>query len=160
MRSFVKRLTIGVTAIAMLTTAPAHAACWDNEASDAAMVRDLETMLMVSALRCKTSGTDLLPDYNHFIKSSRAALTEVNTVLRNHFGTGFAALNAYDSYVTKIANRYGSGADGLDCSDMQSILHAATAESGSLAGLTRLARDAAVEPLLPGGRCAIAVAQR
>lgn len=160
MRSFVKKITFGAVTAAMLVAAPAQAACWSKDASEAAMVRDLETMLMVSALRCKSSGNDLLPSYNRFITNSRSALTEVNTALRKHFGTGFAALNAYDAYVTKVANRYGSGAEGLGCDDMQSIIQAATAEGGSRAGLTRLARDAAVEPLLPGGRCEITIAQR
>ena len=160
MMSFVKKIAFGAASVALLATAPAQAACWNDDAVEAAMVRDLETMLMVSALRCKLSGTDILPEYNRFINTSRPALTDVNTRLRAHFGNGFAALNAYDSYVTKVANRYGSGADGLNCNDMQSILQAANAESGSRTGLARLARDAAVEPLLPGGRCTVAIAQR
>jgi hypothetical protein len=147
-------------AAACVMTLPAQAACWSDEAVDAAKVRDLETMLMVSSLRCKLSGVDMLDDYNSFIRTSRPALTQVNDALRSHFGTGNAALNAYDAYVTKIANRYGGGAEGLNCRDMVSILHAANAEGGSRKGLSRLARDADVQPLLPGGQCAVTIATR
>jgi hypothetical protein len=160
MSGFSRKLAGFAAAMACLVTAPAQAACWSDEAVDAAMVRDLETMLMVSSLRCKLSGVDMLDDYNSFIRSSRPALAQVNDELRSHFGTGNAALNAYDSYVTKIANRYGGGAEGLNCRDMASILHAARSEGGSRKGLTRLAHDAEVQPLLPGGQCGAKIAAR
>ncbi len=157
MAGFPKKVLAGLATLACLATTPANAACWSNEAVDAAMVRDLETMLMVSTLRCRLGGMDMMEDYNHFISTARPALTQINDTLRNHFGTGNAALNAYDGYVTKVANRYGGGAEGLSCRDMNSILHAALAEGGSRQGLTRLAHNADVQPILPGGQCPLTV---
>jgi hypothetical protein len=144
-------------AFAALSIAPVQATCWSSAAADAARVRDMETMLMVSALRCKMTGKDVLSAYNLFVRTSRTALTEVNDSLRLHFTTS-GGLNAYDRYVTSIANRYGAGADGLNCNDIASILSAANAEGGSKAGLVRLSRDADVRPVLQGGLCAREIA--
>lgn len=132
-------------------------ACWSTRAADAAQVRDMETMLMVSALRCRLSGNNMLPAYNAFVRDSRAALTEANDVLRLHFAPK-GGLNAYDRYVTSIANRYGGGAEGLTCADMASILSAASSERGSYAGLVRLAHASGATPVLQGGVCPVAVA--
>lgn len=153
-------LTISAVAVAI----PAQAAdCWSEKAASAAKVRDLETMLMVSALRCRLGGQDFLADYNGFVRASRTALTEVNDRLRGHFqqAVGQAgALNAYDRYVTSIANGYGAGVKGLDCGDMASILGAAAAGNGSLAELEQIAERAGANPALPGGVCPMVIAQR
>jgi hypothetical protein len=146
----------------MLIATPA-AACWTPSAASAAKVRNLETMLMVSALRCRTSGRDILPQYNHFVRASRPALTEVNNRLRQHFETGLSAgqaMNAYDRYVTSIANHHGGGTNGLDCTDMASILSAANKANGNLAVLERIASDVGIKPDLKGGVCSIRVAAR
>jgi hypothetical protein len=156
MGQFFKCFTAAVT-LAAISITPARAACWSDQSVDAARVRDMETMLMVSALRCRISGSDLLGAYNSFVRGSRAALTEVNQILQAQFASN-GGLNAYDRYVTSVANHYGAGADGLSCRDMASILSAAGAEGNSIKGLTRLARDAGVEPALPGGRCPNAIA--
>ena len=156
--------TIAIAALSAITfNTSAQAACWSAPEVSAAAVRDLETMLMVSALRCRLSGTNFLSDYNQLINQSRPALTAANDQLRAHFVATAGArggLDAYDRYVTAIANRYGAGAEGLSCGDMASILSAANAERGSAEGLARLARDAGVEPVIEGGRCAVTVASR
>lgn len=145
--------------------APLHAqaaTCWSEKAVAAAKVRDLETMLMVSALRCRLKGQDFLPQYNAFVRGSRPALVDVNDRLRRHF-TGAVgasgALNAYDRYVTAIANSYGAGVEGLDCTDMESILGAARAAGHSITTLEALAERAQSNPVLPGGRCNLVIAR-
>ena len=148
LKSFAAGLALAGTSVATM----AQAACWSPQAVEAAAVRDMETMLMVSSLRCRISGVDFLESYNAFVRGSRPALTLANDRLRTHFAP-IGGLNAYDRYVTAIANRYGGGAEGLACSDMQSILSAARAEGNSLSGLVRLAKVAQVEPRLPGDAC-------
>ncbi len=148
---------------AICVDVPAKAACWGEADVSAAKVRDLETMLMVSALRCRAGDPAILPAYNSLVKQSRGALTAVNDQLRAHFRSGIgeaAGLNAYDHYVTALANRYGAGAQGLSCADMASILSAANAEGGSASGLARLASDAGIEPVLDDVRCAESFAAR
>lgn len=141
------------------STQPLHAnsqGCWSEEAVAAARVREMETMLMVAALRCRTEGGSLLEHYNAFIGNSRPALIEINDRLRHHFTRAVGpvrALNAYDSFVTALANRYGAGAAGLNCGDMESILSAAVAEKGAIDGLIRLAKDAEMMPVPLSDRC-------
>lgn len=155
-----KRLTRLAAALALATMPVTGAqACWSEAAETAAKIRDMETMLMVSALRCRLSGQDMLAKYNGFVRESREALTQANDTLRAHFAKS-GGLNAYDRYVTAIANRYGGGAEGLGCRDIASIISAASAENGSYAGLARLARDSGADPVLAGGRCKVTIATR
>jgi hypothetical protein len=158
MGNFIKSTLAAAVLVAVPVTS-VQAACWSESAISAAKVRDMETMLMVSALRCRNANPNILPAYNAFVRSSRVALTKVNNTLRRQFADQ-GGLNGYDRYVTSIANRYGAGAEGLSCDDMSSILSAAQSESGSLAGLARLAAAANVEPVLTDRRCPVVVAAR
>lgn len=156
------KLLIGATAA--LTAAPVQAAsCWSTQAVEAAQVRDFETMLMVSALRCRNTGVSFLNEYNQFIRTKRTALTQINDDLRGQFqkamGAG-AALNAYDRYVTQLANSYGAGAEGLDCSDMQSLVRAANSAEPSRAALVTLAQRAGANPRLPDRACPVSIAAK
>ncbi len=157
MRPITKFLASALALSSMIIATAAEAECWTPEAAEAAQVRDLETMLMVASLRCRTSGDDFITDYNGFVIAGRASLTQANDQLRRHFAS-LGGLNAYDSYVTGIANKYGAGSDGLSCRDMKSIVSAASSAGGSLPALVRLAQSAQVEPRLPGGRCPTDVA--
>ncbi len=157
----IRTLIIALVATAIVA-APARAACWKSDQVEAAMVRDFETMLMVSALRCRAKG-NMLARYNKFVVQARPALMQVNDKLRAHFAEAVGqsrALNAYDGYVTRIANRYGAGAEGLSCDDFSSITDAAVAERPSLSALVALANRAGVQPLLDGGRCEVVFARR
>ncbi len=157
-RSFV----VALAAVAIIA-APAKASCWKADQVAAAKVRDLETMLMVSALRCRFSGGDMLVRYNRFVVQSRGALTQVNDTLRTHFSEAVgqrASLDAYDSYVTAIANRYGAGASGLNCDDLSAITDAALSEGATFRTLADLAERAGTTPVLDGGSCAVTMATR
>jgi len=158
-----KRYVCVLLSMISVLAVPAQAAtCWKERHVAAAKVRDLETMLMVSALRCRLSGQDFLADYNGFIRQSRSALVDVNERLRAHFqeAVGAAgALDAYDRYVTSIANGYGAGVTGLGCVDMQSILKAASANGYSVAGLEEIAERTGAQPHLPGGQCPLQIAR-
>lgn len=151
-------------AVAICAAMPVQAAsCWSTQAVEAAQVRDFETMLMVSALRCRNTGVNFLNEYNDFIRSKRAGLTQVNDELRGQFQKTLgakAALNAYDRYVTSLANSYGAGAVGLDCSDMRSLTSAALAAAPSRAALVALAQRAGANPRLPGAKCPLAMAAK
>lgn len=156
-----------VAAAATMAT-PAQGACWSGAAYEAAQVRELDTMLMVEALRCRATPANFVSDYNAFVSGSRAVLVRANDALRAHFaaaGGRARALDAYDGYVTAVANRYGAGSAGLACADMASIARAAAAANGSGQALAELARLADMRPTLPGGRCEVepstlSVAQR
>ena len=150
-----KRAIFGMALTAIVSTGTAQAACWTEDAVEAAQVRTLETMLMVASLRCRDSGTDLLPSYNSFVRGHRVMLTVMNDRLRAHFGS----LNAYDRYVTSVANRYGGGAIGLDCDDMAHLLKSVRHTDGSADELARIAQKARIRAHIPGERCAVTLAR-
>ena len=139
----------GLAALAACLTAPAQAACWSPAAAEAASVRDFETMLMVSTLRCRLVDADFTQDYNRFIREKRVTLTRINDELRAQFGS----IDSYDRYVTAIANGYGAGAEGLGCRDIGSLIAAANALPATRASLVELADRAGAAPPLPGSRC-------
>lgn len=157
-----RTIVIALAATAVIA-APARASCWKADHVAAAKVRDMETMLMVSALRCRGGDATFISRYNRFVIQSRPALQQVNAKLRMHFadevGAGRAAI-AYDGYVTRIANRYGAGAAGLNCQDLSDITDAAISETPSFAALAALAERAGVQPLLEGGSCPVEYARR
>jgi hypothetical protein len=142
----------------ILGSSGANAACWSAQTAEAAEVRDLETMLMVASLRCRLSGRDFLTDYNKFVRASRPALTEANDRLRTHYAA-LGGLNAYDRYVTSLANRHGGGSAGMDCRDMENLLDEAREAGRSVAQLAKLARSVEGAPALPGGRCGQVIAR-
>jgi hypothetical protein len=157
MRKRIKSALLAACIMALPTT-QARAACWSETAVAAAHVRSMDSMLMVAALRCRGSGIDVMARYNGFVRTNRATLTNVNDNLRRHFALD-GGLNAYDHYVTSIANRYGGGVAGMSCGDMDSLLSEAIEAKGSMSLLSELAQSTIIVPELPGGRCVI-VARR
>lgn len=156
------RKILAAALAATMPLAPAQAAtCWKPVAVEAAQIRDFEMMLMVSALRCRSTANNFLPAYNRFIREKRDALTQVNDELREHFRSvagPLGALAAYDNYVTGLANVYGAGADGLACRDLQSITDAANALPASRSAIMELADAAGISPHLSGARCDVVMA--
>lgn len=149
-----KKVVLAIMA-ATVPVAPAQAACWTADQVSAAKVRDLDTMLMVASLRCRHTNVAVLTSYNAYVVRHRKPLVQVNDVLRNHYAGGDkkAAMMAYDNYVTKIANRYGAGAEGLGCDDMQSIVEALSAEQPQIEALIAVAERAGVKPYIDAEQC-------
>ncbi len=142
-----------VGAVLALASTPVTAACWTQNEVAAAKVRDFDTMLMVSALRCRFQSAALMQTYNAMVVRHHAALTQANIVLQSHFSPAAGGANELDRYVTRVANRYGAGAEDLSCASLQSIAAAALQEESTLPALVALADRAAVAPELPGGVC-------
>lgn len=129
----------GALAIGAMTAgqARAGAGCWTVEEASAAKVRDLQTMLMVAALRCHSSGVDVLADYNRFVAANRPVLVAANGQLKAHFVRvqGAAGQRGYDSFTTMLANGYGAAGAGAEgCADMAEL-----ARAGIEPGMTLLA---------------------
>jgi hypothetical protein len=91
-----------------------------------ASIREFETMLMVSALKCRNSHPTIMDDYNGFIRARRAELSDAASQLRAHFASTDAGINGYDKHMTSIANRYGGWNMGPDCSTALSLIHSAS----------------------------------
>lgn len=151
-------LALGLAVLAM----PAQAAtCWNDNAYEAAQLKDLDIMLMVATLRCRISDLDFSADYNRFVRAKREILADANKDLRGQFALAVGdarALGAYDDYATKIANGYGGGANGMSCTDFAALTRAAADAPEGRATLVSLAEAAGSAPYLPGQRCGMTVA--
>ena len=148
-------------AAATLVSGPVSAACWSNSTVQAAYVRDFDTILMVATLRCRTQNPDMAADYNKFVREKRAVLTAANDELRAQFSAGRsakAAMDAYDRFVTSLANSHGANAEGLSCNEYHALAQAAAAGSSDRAALLQLAAKAGAGAALPAEACTRQVA--
>lgn len=145
-----------LAATSIVATAPAQAqSCWGPQAVAAAKLRNLDIMLMVTALRCRKGADNFQPDYYAFSAAHQAELNVANGVLRAQFagGGGKTAERALDKMSTSIANSYGVGHPNMGCAELRQVTRhlATTRVSGALLN----AADALVgPPAIPGGACA------
>ena len=120
-------------ALAATTTTSAIAApsCWSADLMKAARLRQLDVMLMVGSLRCRSSAHDYRAAYDRFLLRHRPMLGNANMVMlgemRGRLGS-VAALDTLDRASVRMANRYGEQA-GYGCGDLGEVT-AALAESG------------------------------
>jgi hypothetical protein len=130
-------LCIAATVMVM-GAVPAQAAmsCWNENQVAAARVRDLQSRLMVDALRCRAFGIDILGAYNEFVRSNRATLQAANTVIMGQFSRGYGrdAQTEYDRFATALATE-------------------AVAADGDLDRLVQIGERFGPPPELPGGQC-------
>ena len=155
-----RKILLAVSAAAV-AAAPIQAACWKSEEASAAGVRELQSMLMVAALRCQVAGHPMMGDYNDFVQSNRAAISAMNDRLKLHFIHSFGPVGgqrAYDSFTTSMANGYGAAPSGADvCGDADSLAREGAALHGSIEGLMLLAERQGLVAKLPEGLCEGAV---
>lgn len=157
-----KAAIAAATAALCLANAPANAAgCWSREEAAAAKVRELQTMLMVGALRCRASGIDILPSYNAFVSANRQAITAMNDRLKAHFAVSGPAegQRRYDRFTTSLANAYGAGETGPEsCAEMADLADEARGASGS-AELIAIAERSVPASEPSGGSCPTVLAR-
>lgn len=144
--------------VAAVVTAPLQATCWKSDEASAAGVRELQSMLMVAALRCQVAGHPMMSDYNEFVQSNRSAIGAMNERIKAHFVHTFGPVGgqrAYDSFTTSMANGYGAASSGADvCGDADSLAREGAALHGSVEGLMLLAERQGLTAKLPEGLCA------
>lgn len=165
-----RKLGVNVAAATMAVlclVGQAHAAgndCWSGQEVAAAKIRNLQSMLMVAALRCHGSQVDVLADYNRFVNANRAAIVQANNSLKSYFtrtSGGAEGQRRYDRFTTALANTFGAGgSDGETCSDMASIARTAQDARGSFAQLVQIADREGLEPAMPTRNCPMAIAAK
>lgn len=150
-----------------VTSAQAGAAvndCWSAQEASAAKLRDLQTMLMVAALRCHGSGVNVLADYNKFVAANRTAIVQANTSLKQHFSRAYGPIEgqrSYDRFTTSLANIYGAGGGGSEsCADMAELAREGGSAQGSGAALLALAEQRGLSPTLPSRQCPAVLAAK
>jgi hypothetical protein len=151
------KAVMAVAAACGVLVAPAQAACWNAEEASAATVRELQSMLMVAALRCQVSGHAMMTEYNHFVVSNRGAIGAMNDKLKAHFIRSMgpvAGQRAYDSFTTSMANGYGAASSGGEvCATASSLAREAAMMENSVDGLLLLADRQGLVARLPDGLC-------
>lgn len=157
-----KILAFAVGCVALTSTA--QAACWTPAEADAATVRELQSRMMVAALRCSKSDHDVLMQYNRFVGSKKPLLKMGNNVLRSHFAKGKdrkQAMKAYDKFAVTLANKYGAGTGDLsECESMHNLARTSANSADEHHALVSIANQYGISPRLPGGRCGIVIASR
>jgi len=113
--------TLAATAALILAAPAAHAG---TAAGEAAKLRQLDIMLMVSSLRCRFGDDNFQADYTRFADNHSARMaTEFNTLQADyaaHLGaTG--ANRALDRISVGMANQYGQGHPWLGCGELKAM---------------------------------------
>src|SRR3546814_189995 len=145
----------GMLMLATALEAQAQPTCWHSYEIEAARVRDLQTMLMMSALKCGSAGGTLESQYNAFVNKKRPLLTGHNNVLKARFmrESGIdGGQSAYDRFTTGLANSHSARAQSVNFCDMAGTLMTLAAGSTD-EELSPLARSFSETPLGVGESC-------
>lgn len=155
-------LLLGLVSLAVAQPARAAETCWNNTETAAAKVRDLQSRLMVAALRCRAGGIDILSAYNDFVRVNRSTLQAANDILRAQFDSAHgpgAGQREYDSFATALANAYGAGETSVArCAEVAAVAVRGVGAAGEIAALVALDEGLGATPGLPGGECPITFA--
>ncbi len=107
--------------------AQAQGHCWAEREVAAAQVREMQTMLMVAALRCRAAHIDISSDYNGFITTQKDALEHANLVIKQHFAAAGGEQADYDHFATSLANGFGDDqTNESSCAEASALAHDAT----------------------------------
>lgn len=149
-----RMITGGTIACAMAasaaTSATAAPSCWSADLVRAAKLRQLDVMLMVGSLRCRSTGQDYRAAYDRFLLRHRPALGKANQAILGEMRLKLGpvgALDTLDRASVRMANRYGEQA-GYGCGELGEVT-AALAETGGealvSAAETLVGEDVALE---------------
>lgn len=148
-------LALLLLALGLAVATPAHAA---GSGSGAEKLRRLDLMLMVSALRCRTTRDDFQADYRSFVARQGPTLRQANAQLRAELGARFGSQRAqwaYDRLSTSAANNFGQGHPWLGCGELRQVARNLAEVRGSAA-----LEEAADQLLAPSGSTRLALAGR
>lgn len=143
LRRFASSLSGAALAGALLlsnaSSASAASTCWSADLVRAARLRQLDVMLMVGSLRCRTSAQDYRTAYDRFLTRHRPLLSKANLAMLGEMRLKLGAIGASDTLdraSVRMANRYGQEA-GYSCADLGEVT--AALATGGPEALTRAA---------------------
>ena len=129
LRRFARSLSCAAIAGAFVLTnaAPASAAsaCWSAELVRAARLRQLDVMLMVGSLRCRTTAQDYRTAYDRFLFRHRPMLSKANLAMLGEMLKlgSVGASDTLDRASVRMANQYGQQA-GYSCAELGEVTSA------------------------------------
>jgi hypothetical protein len=140
-----------MAAMLLSAASPVAATCWEPEEYEAARLRDLQTVLMVSALKCGRADPAMPGAYNRWVGRAKAKLIDGEQKLLAHFvREGDKA--KYDKFTTALANKYSEYADDPKfCARAKLLLEADEKQNGVLEEIALLinSKPAGVETMCP-----------
>ncbi|MBL0925140.1 MAG: S-adenosyl-L-homocysteine hydrolase [Sphingomonadaceae bacterium] len=138
-------------------------ACWTNAAQDAAKIKHLNTMLMVTALRCRNTSDNFLPQYNRFVAKHNGLIGSQNAALRNHLAQTYGARGAegaLDRMSIGYANSYGNGHKTMDCRQLKELATKLSSEAHGVVTMAAAADFAVTGQSWSGTTCPTRIAKR
>jgi len=145
-------LALAATGAAVPAQAQGH--CWAEREVAAAQVREMQTMLMVAALRCQAAHIDISAAYNSFLTTQKDAIEHANLVIKRHFAAAGGQQADYDHFVTLLANGFGDDQTSeATCGEASALARDATASAPD--GVEALAIARVFPTALPDGDCAV-----
>ena len=157
---------LGKTALAILLVSvsvqPAQA-CWSNAAQAAAKIKHLNTMLMVTALRCRKTPDNFLPQYIQFVVRHNSLIGAQNAELRNHLSATYGvrgAEGALDRMSIGYANSYGTGHKAMDCRQLRELAAKLAIEPHGVATMAAVADATVTAQSWNGAVCPSRMANR
>ncbi len=149
-------------ALVVVSVQPAQA-CWTNAAQDAAKIKHLNTMLMVTALRCRNTADNFLPHYNRFVAKHNSLIGAQNVELRNHLSATYGARGAegaLDRMSIGYANSYGTGHKAMNCQQLKSLADKLATEPHGVMSMVAVADVAVTGQSWSGASCPSRMATR
>ncbi|WP_373474930.1 S-adenosyl-L-homocysteine hydrolase [Sphingorhabdus sp.] len=152
-----------VFAVGMAICSQPAQACWTNAAQDAAKIKHLNTMLMVTALRCRNTPDNFLPHYNRFVVKHNSLIGSQNTALKGHLAQTYGARGAegaLDRMSIGYANSYGNGHKNMDCKQLKDLASKLSSESHGVVTMAAAADIVITGQSWSGPACPVRIAKR
>lgn len=119
-----RKIAFCLAGLALALAGTAHASpCWEAGTVSAARLIELETMFLVTSLRCRAIGFDFRNSNERFSEAHQGTFGRAQHTVKAHFDRGGAdARNSYQRYLTGLANFYGAGrTDAHTCHGFEAI---------------------------------------
>lgn len=133
--------------------------CWQPYEIEAARVRDLQIMLMLGSLKCRSTNSEITAKYDKFYERMGNA-DKYNNALKLRFmrENGIAdGQRAYDDFITKMANSHTDGVQSAGFCQMADTLMTLATNAGQ-DELPVLARNFSEKPAGVGDVCELKTA--
>ena len=157
----IARKAVLAAVIAIASVQPAQA-CWSSAGQDAVKIKHLNTMLMVTALRCRGGADNFLSQYNRFVTNNSTLIGTQNNLIKSHLAQSVGARGAegaLDRMSIGFANSYGTGHRTMNCSQLKQLASDLASEKHGVATLAMAADQAVGNTSLPGGACPVRIAK-
>jgi len=122
------------TAIAVAALIPVASAAANPGRSGAEKIRQLDIMLMVTGLRCRTGVDNFQADYARFSAMHLAELNAAAAVMRADYARRYGSAGSQrvmDRISTSMANTYGQGHPWLSCAELRTVTRGLAAMRGT-----------------------------